>query len=714
MKSKSSFKASSLQSLFVPGMFVMNRLRYLYKFILIGSVFFIPIVILMLQLTGEANRNIRFAEQEKQGALFLKPLESLFTDLGQYRLAGLGNTIGTPPTKERLQELEARIERSLEALDRLALQYKDELQATEVVADISASWRELKAVSDGSSPTKTDETHKKLDERFVQLIDTVKVNSNLILDPQLSSYYLMDSITSTYPSLLAKLNQAAAIGMEVSSKTRFSNSAQKDELLLAIGEVDKHQKTLAKSIITAAKTEPALLESLVKELSESENAVVQFNDLLHVQLINNAFIIVEPEKVRTLYEAAVTASENLYAKEMGLLVQQLDQRIAKYHATKTFSLWTVVIVLLFIAYLFFSFTLSLQRSIRQLGEVSQQLGEGRLTVRVPVETKDEFRYVMNAFNALADSFLQVVQEGRHVSRTTLSASEQLHAISTSSTELTNKTSQAFKEVVAGAEVQVQAAQETSTAMNEMSAGVQKIAESSFVVAETAAHAAEQSDKGRLVVEDAIRQMNRIKDNVAGTSVTIRQLAELTLQIDRILKVIRDISEQTRLLSLNASIEAARAGEHGRGFQVVALEVKKLADGSTEAAKQIAGLVAEITRSCRNAVDRTEQDASEVDKGAVAMGNVGTIFAMLVGAVSQVSEQIQEVSAVAEQMSAGTEQVSASMEETVRISRHSTRHLQQVASANEEQLASMHRIFRSAETLQTSSQELQRLLDRFRI
>ncbi len=227
MKSKSSFKASSLQSLFVPGMFVMNRLRYLYKFILIGSVFFIPIVILMLQLTGEANRNIRFAEQEKQGALFLKPLESLFTDLGQYRLAALGNTIGTPPTKERLQELEARIERSLEALDRLALQYKDELQATEVVADISASWRELKAVSDGSSPTKTDETHKKLDERFVQLIDTVKVNSNLILDPQLSSYYLMDSITSTYPSLLAKLNQAAAIGMEVSSKTRFSNSAQK-------------------------------------------------------------------------------------------------------------------------------------------------------------------------------------------------------------------------------------------------------------------------------------------------------------------------------------------------------------------------------------------------------------------------------------------------------------------------------------------------------
>ncbi len=202
--------------------------------------------------------------------------------------------------------------------------------------------------------------------------------------------------------------------------------------------------------------------------------------------------------------------------------------------------------------------------------------------------------------------------------------------------------------------------------------------------------------------------------MAGTSVTIRQLAELTLQIDRILKVIRDISEQTRLLSLNASIEAARAGEHGRGFQVVALEVKKLADGSTEAAKQIAGLVAEITRSCRNAVDRTEQDASEVDKGAVAMGNVGTIFAMLVGAVSQVSEQIQEVSAVAEQMSAGTEQVSASMEETVRISRHSTRHLQQVASANEEQLASMHRIFRSAETLQTSSQELQRLLDRFRI
>ncbi len=153
-----------------------------------------------------------------------------------------------------------------------------------------------------------------------------------------------------------------------------------------------------------------MLESLVKELSESENAVVQFNDLLHVQLINNAFIIVEPEKVRTLYEAAVTASENLYAKEMGLLVQQLDQRIAKYHATKTFSLWTVVIVLLFIAYLFFSFTLSLQRSIRQLGEVSQQLGEGRLTVRVPVETKDEFRYVMNAFNALADSFLQVVQE----------------------------------------------------------------------------------------------------------------------------------------------------------------------------------------------------------------------------------------------------------------------------------------------------------------
>lgn len=266
----------------------------------------------------------------------------------------------------------------------------------------------------------------------------------------------------------------------------------------------------------------------------------------------------------------------------------------------------------------------------------------------------------------------------------------------------------------GSQVLMKGSEETSFAMNEVAAGVQRIAKTSSTVAEAANEAAIEARQGFEDMNLAVHQMSSIKIIVTETASTISELVDLSTKIDRMLDVITDISEQTRLLALNASIEAARAGEHGRGFQVVATEVRKLADQSTESAKHIVQLIAMVKSSSKSVVEKAQMEIDEVEKGSFLIAKVGIVFESILTAVDQVAEQIQEVSAASEQISASTQQVSASMEDSVQISRKATSYTQDVTTSLQKQAASTREVENSSTTLNHISEELLHTLTHFEL
>ena len=185
-----------------------------------------------------------------------------------------------------------------------------------------------------------------------------------------------------------------------------------------------------------------------------------------------------------------------------------------------------------------------------------------------------------------------------------------------------------------------------------------------------------AEAGNQTVVRTVEMMNTIALGSQSTEDAVKKLGELSLQIGKISDVITGIAEQTNLLALNAAIEAARAGEHGRGFSVVAEEVRKLAEQSGSAAKEIGQLITQIQRDVRNSVEKMAENNQEVQQGVALASQAGQALADIVQANGNNLTLIQEIVETIQQASQGTQQLTASNEQI-------TSAVQQIASAAQE-------------------------------
>ncbi|CAG7608982.1 Methyl-accepting chemotaxis protein McpA [Paenibacillus solanacearum] len=353
------------------------------------------------------------------------------------------------------------------------------------------------------------------------------------------------------------------------------------------------------------------------------------------------------------------------------------------------------------------------RPILRISRVMTLVANGDLNQRVDVNSEDELGQMNASINATVDALGQMVRKINVTIQQVASATEELLESTEQSSQASAQIASSINEVASGTDNQLQGAEQSARAMEEMAAGVQRIAESSGIVADQTQDVNNQLESGYSEIEIAISQMNIIVNAANQAADVIQQLNSHSAEIGHIVSVITEISNQTSLLSLNASIEAARAGEQGRGFAVVANEVKKLAEETKSSVTDISDLIGQIQASSSNAVESMQHNVTEINDGIQKMQHIGEAFGKIRNSVRHVSEQIQEVSATTEEMSAGTEQITASLEDMVGIAKESANNSQMVASSTEEQTAIMETINRSAQNLNTMMHELKDLVKVFR-
>jgi len=307
---------------------------------------------------------------------------------------------------------------------------------------------------------------------------------------------------------------------------------------------------------------------------------------------------------------------------------------------------------------------SLQKSVTEFLTIVSQIARGDLTLRGRV-TSDALGNVVDSVNYMLDNFCKVLDRVRKAAIDVQSSANEILIAS--------------EEMSSGAIQQDQEITNTSSAVEELTVSMKQVSNNAEASAEAARRALDAAEQGNRAVRDTLEGMQRIRSSVQATAKRIKALGDRSLEISEIVNVINDITEQTNLLALNAAIEAARAGEAGRGFAVVADEVRKLAEHSRNATKDIAALIKAIQAETNDAVVVMEEGTKEVEIGAKLADQAGKALEAISNVVRQSAELVQEISLASKQQVRGTEGVANAMQIISGITRQTTQGARQTAS-----------------------------------
>ena len=355
---------------------------------------------------------------------------------------------------------------------------------------------------------------------------------------------------------------------------------------------------------------------------------------------------------------------------------------------------------------------------RPLSEVVQGMGEmakGNLAAEPPmVRSRDEIGQVAQAVGVMQANLRTLLKQFAQSAENMAASSEELTASASQSAQAANQVAASIAQVAQGSEKQLTAVDNTAAVVQQMSAGIQQVASNAGNVSEVADKTSQAGYDGKSAINQVISQMDSIGQGTAQVGDAIGKLSASSKQIGEIVGVISAIAAQTNLLALNAAIEAARAGEQGRGFAVVADEVRKLAEQSGDAAKQIASLISENGQNIELAVVAMQSGNAEVKRGIEIVGSAGDAFEKIAALVQQVSVEVREISAAVEEMASGSEQMVGSMKEIERVSKTTAGETQTVSAATQEQSASMHEIASASQNLAKMAEGLQVAIAKFRL
>ncbi len=356
-------------------------------------------------------------------------------------------------------------------------------------------------------------------------------------------------------------------------------------------------------------------------------------------------------------------------------------------------------------------TVPLQRMVALCEELAQ--GDFRDKAR-DVLRKDEIGQLADSLVAMRSRLRGVLKHVNESSEQVAAASEELTASADQSAHAATSVAISINNVATGAENQLRESDTTARVVEQMSAGIQQAAATSNQVASQSVNAAQKAKDGNAAIEEAVTQMAHIEESVNHSAQVVTKLGERSKEIGQIVDTISGIAAQTNLLALNAAIEAARAGEQGRGFAVVADEVRKLAEQSQDAAKQISGLISEIQGETDKAVKAMADGTEEVKVGAKVVDTAGVTFEEIACVVTDVAEQVREISAVMQQLAGSSQQIVLSVREINKLCQDSSGEAQSVSAATEEQTASMEEIASASQSLAKLAQDLQVSVSQFRI
>ncbi|MGH8602329.1 MAG: HAMP domain-containing protein, partial [Gammaproteobacteria bacterium] len=400
----------------------MNRLSYRRKFGLISLLFISPLALVLILFIFSANDRIAFSQKEIDGDAYLRPLRHLLEHTLHHKLLAYDYLSGNTALKHDMLAAQAQMDEDLERLGEINRELGAALNASERFSALQTSWRNLKADVSRDLGTKASvDRHDRFIADIRALIALVGDNSNLILDPDLDSYYLMDAVLLKLPEYQVLVAQTAFLGEHGITRQQSLSAEESSRLVARLvelgGLVQTYLKGTENGLELAFRNNPTrnLRPSLEQPRREFITVTGARFDTLHRELIRQLAdiyriylggraqsITIQPQTYRAAAAAALAGSFDLWDRCIDELDALLQARIDRFARTKYLVEIATALGLLLAAYLWTGFYLAVLRTVSSLDEASQRMVSGHVPDTITLENRDELGRVAVSFNNIAN------------------------------------------------------------------------------------------------------------------------------------------------------------------------------------------------------------------------------------------------------------------------------------------------------------------------